>query len=306
MTMKLYCDKNILLGCDYYSFSTGLFGMVSIGTLTAMAIERYIVCHNFVHMHWSVKYKCYVIGGTWLYGFMMVLPPLFGWGRYSIDLYKPSCTFDYYSSDWNTKSFAIFLLVCGFVIPASIILYCYSGMFKNIVANERNMRAMSLRPILGRLNSSGSNANHNEPKKIPLLKRRKSASLSELDKLCRGGVSRLSRRRHHSISFNDILLVLNNQTIQPQTSCWQFGSLSRRNETQFAKLILMVILGFFACWTPYAILTILCQLRVEAAFSPTAAAVTLLFAKSSCAINPIIYGLKEKKFRQEIFKIFGG
>lgn len=296
--------------------------MTSIGSLAAMAFERYTVCHYFTHRHLRIKTKYYMIISTWIYGFVLTFPPLCGWGRYVLDIYRPSCTYDYYSHDLNSQTFMAFLVVGGFFLPALIIIFCYVSMFKMILSNEKTMEHLALRPSVKSHSSNHSNKEEAKPKlhqcsslmspELLVSGRRHSSALAVPP-----SAMSVPLTHRHSLSLNDMLFhgpqqhcdailalaaasELPPASTIPKILSWSGQRNMSRTEIQFVKLTLMVISAFFICWTPYAILTILCQFRVNAAFSPTAAAITLLFAKSSVALNPIIYAFKEKKFRLEV------
>lgn len=295
--------------------------MTSVGSLVALAIERYTVCYYFADKHMRIRTKYYIIGGTWIYGLLMTVPPLFGWGRYVQDIFEPSCTFDYYSHDLNAQTFLAYLLIGGFFVPAVVIVFCYFSMFRQILKNERTMEEMSLRPV----------ANSKE-KKVSGLKESKSLGVSTpFDRRysafvcnrtnglsdCASGATEvpIGRQLRRTVSLNEILFEspkyladsLQKSTVSPSTwSIPSFNVSMSRTEIRFVKLTLIVISAFFICWTPYATLTLLCQFRVNAAFNSTAAAITLIFAKSSVAVNPIIYAFQERKFRLEVVGLIAG
>lgn len=58
--------------------------MASVGTLTVLAVERYLlVCHRTQSL--GVKGAYLIIVGVWMYALLLTVPPLFGWGSYVIE-----------------------------------------------------------------------------------------------------------------------------------------------------------------------------------------------------------------------------
>ena len=52
-------------------------------------------------------------------------------------------------------------------------------------------------------------------------------------------------------------------------------------------MVIMTVMGYIGCWTPYAIV---CLMRMRGnTVSPTVVAFPMLFAKSGTCWNPIIY-----------------
>ncbi|XP_070188756.1 rhodopsin, G0-coupled-like [Littorina saxatilis] len=63
-----------------------------------------------------------------------------------------------------------------------------------------------------------------------------------------------------------------------------------------------VMLGaFLICWTPYAIISVLPMFGVS--FSLNVSTLPTMFAKLSCALNPIIYAFMSSKFREILFSL---
>jgi visual pigment-like receptor peropsin len=79
------------------------------------------------------KYNYYKwINAVWIYALFWALMPLIGWGRYNFDPSITTCTIDWRHNDTAYKSFIIFYFIFGFVIPLSIIFYCYFVIVKKV------------------------------------------------------------------------------------------------------------------------------------------------------------------------------
>lgn len=72
-------------GCEFYAFCGALFGITSMITLTAIALDRYLVITRplatvgVVSKRWAAL----VLLGVWLYALAWSLPPFFGWSKWA-------------------------------------------------------------------------------------------------------------------------------------------------------------------------------------------------------------------------------
>ncbi|CAG0894133.1 unnamed protein product [Darwinula stevensoni] len=136
-------------GCKFYAGMVGLFGLVSIMTLSAIAVERCLVIVPpsskfskptplFAKKDASFVAACLfeleaerrlpslqVCIGIWFYCLALVIPPYLGWSDYVPEAFLTSCTWDFYTRTLSNRAYYIFLLFFGFVVPVSIILLSY-------------------------------------------------------------------------------------------------------------------------------------------------------------------------------------
>lgn len=70
-------------GCEFYAFCGALFGITSMITLTAIALDRYLVItHPLAAVGVVSKRRAaLVLLGVWLYALAWSLPPFFGWSE---------------------------------------------------------------------------------------------------------------------------------------------------------------------------------------------------------------------------------
>lgn len=70
-------------GCEFYAFCGAVFGITSMTTLTAIAMDRYLVITRplaTIGMG-SKRRRAFVLLGVWLYALAWSLPPFFGWSK---------------------------------------------------------------------------------------------------------------------------------------------------------------------------------------------------------------------------------
>ncbi|MXQ85732.1 hypothetical protein E5288_WYG016479 [Bos mutus] len=86
-------------GCEFYAFCGALFGITSMITLTAIALDRYLVITRPLATVGMVSKRraALVLLGVWLYALAWSLPPFFGWSAYVPEGLLTSCSWDYVS-----------------------------------------------------------------------------------------------------------------------------------------------------------------------------------------------------------------
>lgn len=72
-------------GCEFYAFCGALFGITSMITLTAIALDRYLVITRPLAIGVVSKRRvALVLLGVWLYSLAWSLPPFFGWSKWVV------------------------------------------------------------------------------------------------------------------------------------------------------------------------------------------------------------------------------
>ena len=70
------------------------------------------------------------------------------------------------------------------------------------------------------------------------------------------------------------------------------------------KILFITVLGFLACWTPIAIIDLVDTFRGDVTFPRQVYFLYLILGTLSGVINPLVYGVLNKNFREEYKKIF--
>lgn len=116
--------------CQFYFFYVNscsfLLGMTSIGTLTAIAIERYIIISRSLHGQILTETASFIIIFLiWMYSLIQALPPLVGWNRYIVEHPGIACSLDWQTPDHNHSTFIAYIFIIGYILPVFIMSYCY-------------------------------------------------------------------------------------------------------------------------------------------------------------------------------------
>ncbi|XP_070829705.1 melanopsin-like [Chaetodon trifascialis] len=122
------------LACELYAFCGALFGITSMMTLTAIAVDRCLVITRPLALLGEVSHSRVlgVLAGVWLYSLGWSLPPFFGWSAYVPEGLQTSCSWDYMSFTAAVRAYTILLFTFVFFIPLGLIAGCYLAIFRAV------------------------------------------------------------------------------------------------------------------------------------------------------------------------------
>ncbi|TGZ73942.1 hypothetical protein CRM22_001222 [Opisthorchis felineus] len=115
--------------CSFYGFTGGLFGFVSLASMTFIAIERYYGALRTTPYMITKKRALWIIPFIWIWSATWPSLPYFGIGRWVLEGFQTSCTFDYISRDTPNLVFTTCLFVLGFLLPVTATLLAYSAVY---------------------------------------------------------------------------------------------------------------------------------------------------------------------------------
>ncbi|XP_015496276.1 rhodopsin isoform X1 [Parus major] len=118
-------------GCYIEGFFATLGGEIALWSLVVLAIERYVVvCKPMSNFRFGENHAIMGVAFSWIMALACAAPPLFGWSRYIPEGMQCSCGIDYYTlkPEVNNESFVIYMFVVHFMIPLSIIFFCYGNL----------------------------------------------------------------------------------------------------------------------------------------------------------------------------------
>lgn len=134
-----------LSACELYGLVGGIFGLMSITTLSAISVDRYYaIAHPLRAARNMTRKKAFMmICIVWVWSLCASLPPLFGWGRYVAEGFQTSCTFDYLTTTPNNRTYIFFLYLFGFAAPLLVIALSYILIIRALKKHERKMQQMA-------------------------------------------------------------------------------------------------------------------------------------------------------------------
>lgn len=122
------------LACELYAFCGALFGITSMMTLTAIAVDRCLAITRPLAMLGRISHQrvLAVVAGVWLYSLGWSLPPFFGWSAYVPEGLQTSCSWDYMSFTAAVRTYTLLLFSFVFFIPLALIAGCYFAIFQAV------------------------------------------------------------------------------------------------------------------------------------------------------------------------------
>ncbi|XP_039965047.1 opsin, ultraviolet-sensitive [Bactrocera tryoni] len=129
------------IGCRIYGFVGGLSGTASIGTLTAIALDRYnVVVHPLDPLRKTAKVRsAYIITLIWIYSFAFSIVPALdiGLSVYVPEGFLTTCSFDYLDKGVGPRIFMFSFFVAAWCVPFGIICFSYFYILKVVFAANR-------------------------------------------------------------------------------------------------------------------------------------------------------------------------
>ncbi|CAG5120777.1 unnamed protein product [Candidula unifasciata] len=121
------CWRLGYVGCQIYGFTSSICSLVTINTLVAISVDRYIVVvHRHCRMHRLAKSTTgFIIAAIWTLSITWSVLPLAGLGLYRLEGMGTSCTFNYVDRSVPQRWFFLCLVTCNFLVPVTMITYCY-------------------------------------------------------------------------------------------------------------------------------------------------------------------------------------
>lgn len=113
-----------------YGFIGGLTGTSAIMTIAAMAAERFHTISRPLGRRLTTRRALIMVSFIWMYALTFSSMPLLGiFTRYVPEGFLTSCSFDYLSSDLESRLFIFSFFIAAFCVPITIIIASYIGIF---------------------------------------------------------------------------------------------------------------------------------------------------------------------------------
>lgn len=242
---------------------------VSLLCIAMITINRYIMIAH--HSIYSKVYKRLwigvMIGFCWLFSYGMQLPTFFKvWGAFGYDPNLRTCSI---LKDENGRSSKTPLFVIAFVIPCLIIVGCYARIFWVVHKSEVRLRRHATK--------QNSIPNNLRPMPSTGQSRVTSTSSSSSYDPNSTGEAKYSSTSQKSTRVKD-----------------QRDVKAKRNEWRITKMVLAIFLSFVACYLPITVI----KIADPDAQMPTFHIIGYIMLYLSSCINPIIYVIMNKQYRQ--------
>lgn len=132
--------------CVWSGFINGAVGIASIANLAMMSIVMY---SSFQSLNCTTKIPrtkmVAMIAFTWLYGIIAMFPPLVGWNEFVPGASGISCCPNWVPETKAGVAYNALLVFIGFVLPLSVIIFCYFRIYSFILTQQPLSQNASIR-----------------------------------------------------------------------------------------------------------------------------------------------------------------
>lgn len=143
------------LMCEIYGSVGGVFGITSISTMTAIALDRYnVIVRGMNGPRLTNGKSAVIILLCWGYGMFWGLSPFFVGNRYIPEGILNSCSFDYLTRDEKTITFSLVFFVGAYCIPLTTIVFSYTYIVRTIFEHEKTLREQAAKMNVASLRSN--------------------------------------------------------------------------------------------------------------------------------------------------------
>ena len=315
--------------CDVEGLLNTLFTTASIWTIVMIGINRYFSVEKATNIskYYTRKRSYVLISLVWMFSFGISIPPLFGWSEFISG--SNFCTIN----GKNDLSYSIFVLTMDYIVPMFLLCGLYCEIFlllrKHDKVLKKSKRYQYVPPIdnalpiahysaekekcqssRNLLEAFGSTIRKRSPShemKTAMVKGIANDEIQEHNN-DNNAVAEFKVKRKYSFDFN--VQVTFPSTVKNGASVIkiiQERGLRLRTlikEARVTKMLLIVVLAFFICWTPFVVASVLYS------FELASSKFQLLTFGIMCGclnsvINPIIYGAMNRNFRNAFKSMYG-
>lgn len=203
------------------------------------------------------------LAGTWIYGSMWIMPPLFGWNRFILEGFSTSCTFDYISQNPWDRAYIFVLISGGFLAPLTILLISYTLILTRL--SQRSRR------LLERMTDTQSVSHHGS-----------TYFFNQIN---------LHEQRERSCTADTFDGLTEDNPVPPSL---------RRTEARATRTAFLICALFCLAWGPYAIMALISLFGFNYLVNAYTTALLGMFTKTAACINPMIYALSLNGFQEQI------
>ena len=128
---EVFCQMNAIL------FSL----LLTEGTfvLLTISVDRFMIIVRRKDTLTPRKAKMYIVV-SWVLSFAVVLPPIFGWGKYSFELGQIQCSLEWPSQNQRDLSYGLFFFISTFCIPLLVMGYCFLSILRTVRRNSTRIQ----------------------------------------------------------------------------------------------------------------------------------------------------------------------
>ena len=271
--------------------------MTSVQSLAGISLDRYFYIVKNRRAIDSKKRVVISIAIVWLISILLSILPLFGWGELGFDHGKEVCTILFH----KTASYTVVVFSIGLFIPVSIMAACYYKIFMVLRLQGLKLTASSKVSDCEMKNTHASTSS-GKPAKLLRDIQQGYVDPSVCEARLKGGWC-----EEKTFVSEDESKVRDEEEEATEDKMKDMQSKNAERsftakELNLLRSVILVIFVFISCWLPYVVFNLL---RAFSAVNENhvAAGITMWMGFANSALNPIIYGLTNRQFRNAIKKV---
>ncbi|XP_078421045.1 vertebrate ancient long opsin a isoform X2 [Cetorhinus maximus] len=135
--------------CVLEGFAVTFFGIVALWSLAVLAFERYfVICRPLGNIRLQGKHAALGIVFIWVFSFIWTIPPTIGWSSYTVSPIGTTCEPNWYSGEFNDRSYIIAFFTTCFIMPLLVIFVSYGKLMRRLrkVANTQGRLGVARKP----------------------------------------------------------------------------------------------------------------------------------------------------------------
>ena len=302
-------SKEWVLGgfyCNFIGVTNTLFLTTSITTLLAISVNRYVaVSRPFrVITIYTHRNTVFIIVMIWFVSLLFSVPPLFGWSNF-----VPGSSFCVFNTRKH-PSYIIMLVTTHYISPAILQPICYYKIYKVLKMRHKIFNTDLDRSLENKLKI------HRTPVKElneSPIKKKQEGVYGRVQKNCKSvqkhTVTNLAAPMKIKVKMKicSNSKELSNDAKRPGITQNHSKKIELyrilKHEAKTTAIMVGVVIAFYVCWTPVAIASVLFAFNLQPSeFGLVTFAIVITCTNG--VINPIIYGIMNKKFRKAYKTIF--
>ena len=203
---------------------------------------------------------------SWLYGSVWIMPPLFGWNRFIVEGFGTSCTFDYISKDFWDRAFILVLIIGGFFIPLLVIILSYTTIVIKLFQRGRRLTKHAVEGFCSQAQTTPLGTYY----------------FTQLQPKMEQHPRSISTPIHDTGEDRNITRNV------------------RRTEIRATRTALFILFLFCSAWGPYTVMALFSSFGFDHLVNAYSTSLLGIFTKASACINPLVYALSLRGFREQI------
>ncbi|NXR60051.1 OPN5 protein, partial [Rhadina sibilatrix] len=127
--------------CTLYAFCGLLFGLSSLGSLTALSTVRCLqLCYPAYGSRFSRGQAALLLPAVWGYALAFAAAPLARWGSYGPEPYGTACCITWEASSSRATLYILALFIFCYLLPCLLILLSHARILCTLWLARRSLR----------------------------------------------------------------------------------------------------------------------------------------------------------------------